>query len=64
MTHALMLTTFLTLAVIGVAAQSPTVTHVDRDKVAAVLAGGGSLVTSPDYSVSGIRHTGRRRSTT
>ncbi len=49
---------FLTVAVLRTAAQSPAVTYVDHDKVAAALANGGSLVTAPNLTVSGARRTG------
>jgi mannose-6-phosphate isomerase-like protein (cupin superfamily) len=35
-----------------------TVTYIDHEKVAAALAKGGPLVTSPDYLVSGSHRTG------
>jgi mannose-6-phosphate isomerase-like protein (cupin superfamily) len=42
-------------------AQSRAVTHVDSEKVAAALAGGrggGSLLATKDFTVSGIKRTG------
>jgi len=48
MRYVFVLTAFLTAAVLFGAAAGSTVTYVDRDKVAK----GGSLVTSPDYSVT------------
>jgi mannose-6-phosphate isomerase-like protein (cupin superfamily) len=47
---------FATLVGVGVVAQSRAVTHVDSEKVAAALAGGrggGSLVATKDFTVSG-----------
>ena len=57
----LMLTTLLTAAVLLTAADSPAVTYVGHDKVAAALAKGGSLVSAPDLSVSGSHRTGPGR---
>ena len=56
----LMLTvaTVLTVAVLQTGAQSPAVTYVDHDKVAAALAKGGSLVTAPNVTFSGAQRTG------
>ena len=53
MKYLLMLVTFLAVAVGSVVAQSPTVTYVDREKVATALANGGGLVTAPNLTVSG-----------
>jgi mannose-6-phosphate isomerase-like protein (cupin superfamily) len=51
---------FLSLVIVLAAADgASTVTYVDHDKVAAALAKGGSLVTSPDYLVSGSHRSGR-----
>ena len=44
--------------VVAWSAGSSTVTYVSHDKVAAALAKGGSLVTSPDLLVSGSHRTG------
>jgi mannose-6-phosphate isomerase-like protein (cupin superfamily) len=49
----LMLAGLLTVAVLTTTAQSPSVTYVERDKVAAALANGGSLVTASNLTVSG-----------
>ncbi len=51
----------LMIAAIAVA-QSPAVTHIDHDKVAAALSGSsrsivGPLVATKDYTVSGIKRT-------
>ena len=54
MRYLLVLTALFTAAVLlGAAAESTTVTYADRDKVAK----GGSIVTSPDYTVSVNRRT-------
>ena len=54
MRYVIVVTALLTAAVLfGAAAESTTVTYADRDKVAK----GGSLVTSPDYTVSVLRRT-------
>ena len=51
---------FFALAMaIAAADGAATVTYVDHDKVAAALAKGGPLVTSPDYLVSGSHRTGK-----
>jgi glc operon protein GlcG len=46
---------FTTLVAVSLllAADPPTATYVDHDKVAAAFAKGGSLVTAPDLTVSG-----------
>jgi mannose-6-phosphate isomerase-like protein (cupin superfamily) len=50
---------FLFALVLVLAADGASgVTYVDHDKVAAALAKGGSLVTSPDYLVSGSHRSG------
>ena len=41
------------VAVLTTTAQSPSVTYVEHDKVAAALANGGSLVTASNLTVSG-----------
>src|SRR4029434_10098678 len=46
-----------TVAMTGYA-QSPQVTHVDQEKVAAALAKGGALMTSKDFTVQGIHRAG------
>jgi mannose-6-phosphate isomerase-like protein (cupin superfamily) len=48
----------LAIAALRTAAQSPAVTYVDHDKVAAALSNGGSLVTAANLTVSGARRTG------
>lgn len=50
----------LLLAAAGalLAADSGTVTYVDHDKVAEVLAKGGALAKGDDFTVSGARRTG------
>ena len=54
MRYGILLTVFLTAAVLlGAAAESPKVTFADHEKVAKA----GSIVTSPDYSVSVINRT-------
>ena len=62
MKNALILAGMLTMAAPTAMAQSRTVTHVDSEKVAAALSGGGrgivgSLVTAKDYTVSGVKRT-------
>jgi quercetin dioxygenase-like cupin family protein len=56
-----MLTAMLAMAAATAVAQSRAVTHVDSDKVAAALSGGGGivgpLVSAKDYTVSGIKRT-------
>lgn len=58
-----MLTALVALALgAGAAAQSRSATHIDSEKVAAALAGGGRtavgpLVSAKDYTVSGLRRT-------
>ena len=54
---------FILTAILGVLAatgyaQTPQVTHVDHEKVAAALAKGGALMTSKDFTVQGIRRAG------
>jgi mannose-6-phosphate isomerase-like protein (cupin superfamily) len=49
----LTLAVLLTVAVFTTTAQSPSVTYVEHDKVAAALANGGSLVTASNLTVSG-----------
>ena len=50
----MLLTSLLTAAVLlGAAAESATVTYADHDKVAK----GGSIATTPDYTVSVLRRT-------
>ena len=44
--------------VLAAASGASTVTYVDHDKVAAALAKGGPLVTTPDYIVSGSHRSG------
>ena len=51
----------LTVAVLWTAAQSPAVTYVNHDKVAAALAKGGSLVAASNVTVSGAQRTGPGR---
>lgn len=54
---------FAGLLTVPVMGQSRAVTHVDSEKVAAALSGGGRtavgpLVSAKDYTVSGLRRTG------
>jgi mannose-6-phosphate isomerase-like protein (cupin superfamily) len=49
---------FFALVIVLAADGASTVTYIDHDKVAAALAKGGSLVTSPDYLVSGSHRSG------
>jgi mannose-6-phosphate isomerase-like protein (cupin superfamily) len=55
----LMLATMLAMTATTAMAQSRAVTHVDSEKVAAALSGGGgivgALVSAKDYTVSGIK---------
>jgi mannose-6-phosphate isomerase-like protein (cupin superfamily) len=53
MKRLLTITAFLTVAASYAAAQTPAVTHVDKEKVAAALAKGGVLVTAPNLVVQG-----------
>jgi len=53
-----MWTTIVALAAVPAMAQSRAVTHVDSEKVAAALAGGGSLVATKDFTVSGSHRNG------
>ena len=55
-------TVLLVMGGVAAMAQSRTATHIDSDKVAAALAGGGRtavgpLVSAKDYTVSGLRRT-------
>ena len=57
-----MLTATLAMAAATAVAQSRGVTHVDSEKVAAALSGGGrgivgALVTTKDHTVSGVKRT-------
>ena len=57
MRYVLLIAALLTVAavvILGAAAESPTVTYADHDKVAK----GGSLATAPDYTVNVNRRTG------
>ena len=55
----LLVTTFLLLtATLHMSAQTPNVTYIDHDKVAAALAKGTSLMTAPNVTVSGAHRTG------
>jgi mannose-6-phosphate isomerase-like protein (cupin superfamily) len=54
----LTLTALLSVAVLTTTAQSPSVTYVDHDKVAAALAKGGALVTASNLTVSGNHRAG------
>ena len=55
----LMMTTLMILAVVNATAQSPAVTFVDHEKVAAALAKGGiTLVTAPNVIVQGAQRSG------
>jgi hypothetical protein len=54
----LTLTGLLVVAVLTTTAQSPSVTYVEHDKVAAALAKGGSLVTASNLTVSGNHREG------
>jgi mannose-6-phosphate isomerase-like protein (cupin superfamily) len=55
----LLLTAALLLAVtLHMSAQTPNVTYIDHDKVAAALAKGSSLMTAPNVTVSGAHRTG------
>lgn len=47
------LTVLLAAGAVPAVAQSRAVTHIDSEKVAAALAGGGSLVATKDFTVSG-----------
>jgi mannose-6-phosphate isomerase-like protein (cupin superfamily) len=58
MKHMLTLAALLIVAVLTTTAQSPPVTYVDHDKVAAALANGGALVTASNLSVSGNHRAG------
>jgi glc operon protein GlcG len=49
---------FFAFAIAVVAACAADVKYVDHDKVAAALAKGGPLVTTPDYIVSGSHRSG------
>jgi glc operon protein GlcG len=50
---------FFALAIALAAANAASnVTYIDHDKVAAALAKGGPLVTTPDYLVSGSHRSG------
>jgi mannose-6-phosphate isomerase-like protein (cupin superfamily) len=53
-------TAALALTVLGfhMHAQTPNVTYLDHDKVAAALAKGGSLMTAPNVTVSGAHRMG------
>jgi mannose-6-phosphate isomerase-like protein (cupin superfamily) len=55
---ALTIGALLTIAALHTGAQSPAVTYVDHDKVAAALANGGSLMTAANLAVSGAHRTG------
>jgi len=48
----------LVVAVLTTTAQSPSVTYVEHDKVAAALAKGGPLVTASNLTVSGNHREG------
>jgi quercetin dioxygenase-like cupin family protein len=57
-----LVTSILAMAAVTAVAQSRAVTHVDSEKVAAALSGGGRgivgpLVAAKDYTVSGIKRT-------
>jgi mannose-6-phosphate isomerase-like protein (cupin superfamily) len=54
----LTLASLLTVAAFTTTAQSPSVTYVDHDKVAAALASGGPLVTASNLTVSGNHRAG------
>jgi glc operon protein GlcG len=49
---------FALMIALAAAYGADTVTYVGHDKVAAVLAKGGPMVTSPDYVVQGGHRTG------
>ena len=56
-----MLTAWLVIGAVPAMAQSRAVTHIDSEKVATALAGGrggGSLVATKDFTVSGSHRTG------
>jgi mannose-6-phosphate isomerase-like protein (cupin superfamily) len=53
----LTITALVTIAVFQTGAQSPAVTYVDHDKVAAALANGSPLVTASNLTVSGAHRT-------
>jgi mannose-6-phosphate isomerase-like protein (cupin superfamily) len=48
----------LTALAIPTPAQTPNVTYLDHEKVAAALAKGSSLMTAPNVTVSGAHRTG------
>lgn len=59
MKHVLAVMMLLMIGATSRAAQSPpAVTYVDHDKVAAAIAGGGSLATASDLTISMARRTG------
>ena len=51
-------TVLLLAATLHTSAQTPNVTYIDHDKVAAALAKGTSLMTAPNVTVSGAHRTG------
>ena len=51
-------TVLLLTATFHMSAQTPNVTYIDHDKVAAALAKGTSLMTAPNVTVSGAHRTG------
>ncbi len=50
-------TVLLLAATLYLSAQTPNVTYIDHDKVAAALAKGTSLMTAPNVTVSGAHRT-------
>ena len=49
---------FTTALTIPMSAQTPNVTYLDHEKVAAAIAKGSSLMTAPNVTVSGAHRTG------
>jgi mannose-6-phosphate isomerase-like protein (cupin superfamily) len=49
---------FMTALTLPSSAQTPSVTYLDHEKVAAAIAKGSSLMTAPNVTVSGSHRTG------
>ncbi len=49
---------FTTALTLPMSAQTPNVTYLDHEKVAAAIAKGSSLMTAPNVTVSGSHRTG------